>query len=154
MLRLQVNRGLDGKFRKLEQLVENFQQEYVFGMATEIATRSPADTGTYMKQHHVGTTAVPQTVPATGPRRPPGEDPFGATHQSLVQPTIDRLVSEAPMDTTRLVFSNGAKHANKVEYGDPNSRNNKNGYAVYRSTAREHKRVAQEAEQRAKARNR
>lgn len=148
LLNVQVNRGLDGKFRKLEQLIENFQQEYVFGMATEIATRSPADTGTYMKQHHVGTTAVPQTVPATGPRRPPGEGPFGATHQSLVQPTIDRLVSEAPMDTTRLVFSNGAAHATEVEYEEGH------GYAVYRSTAREHKRVAQEAEQRAKARNR
>ena len=146
MLRVQVNRGLDGKFQKLENLLENFQQEYVFGMATEIATRSPVDTGTYMKAHRVGTSAVAQTIPTSGEKRPFGDGPFGSKQDSMVQPTVDRLVGAAPMDTTRLVFSNAALHATDVEF--------KHGYGVFQESAREHRNVAKAAADRARARNR
>jgi hypothetical protein len=148
MLRVQVNRGLDGKFQKLENMLKDYGQEYAFGMATEIADNSPVDTGTYMREHNVGTTAVSPTAPTTGTPRPEGEGPFGPKQQSLVQPTVDRLVAQAmPLleSTSRLVFSNGAEHANKVEYDY--------GYAPYREAAREHKRIASEAAERAKARN-
>jgi hypothetical protein len=150
MLRVQVNRGLDGKFQKLENMLKDYGQEYVFGMATEIADNSPVDTGTYMREHNVGTTAVSPTTPTTGTPRPPGEGPFGPKQQSLVQPTVDRLVAQATplLDTTaRLVFSLMALNM-------PTKLNTTMGMLLTVEAAREHKRIAAEAAQRAKARNR
>jgi hypothetical protein len=52
--------------------------------------------------------------------------------------------SSLPHNTQRIVFSNNAFHADAVEY--------EHGYAPYRSAAREHSRIAKEAEAEAKAR--
>ena len=142
MIRLQVNRGLDGKFKKLEDLIENFQEEYIRGMSDQIVLRSPVDTGTYMDGHHVGTTAVAATDTS---RDKPRKQPYGP----YANAALARLYSEAatiPQNTHQVIFSNSAFHADVVEY--------ELGYAPMRSAAREHNRVASEAEARARARTR
>jgi hypothetical protein len=74
MFRVQVNRSSDGKFQKLENMLKDYGQEYVFGMATEIADNSPCR---YWNLHHesimLALPAVSPTAPTTGTPRPQGE---------------------------------------------------------------------------------
>lgn len=142
MIRVQVNRGLDGKFKKLEELVENFQEEYLRGMSDQIVLRSPVDTGTYMDGHHVGTTAVAATDSSRNSDR---QQPYGP-HANDALYRLYMMASRIPQNTSQVIFSNSAFHADVVEY--------ELGYAPMRSAAREHNRIASEAEARARARTR
>ena len=142
MLRVQVNRGLDGKFQKVEDLLENFQELYLQGMSEQLVLNSPVDTGTYITGHHVGTAAVGASRSSEGK---PRQQPYGP----YAQEGLGQLFSEAaaiPDSSTRVVFSNDTYHSDEVEY--------EHGYAPYRKTAREHSRVAAQAAAQAKARNR
>lgn len=142
MLRVQVNRSLDGKLKKLEEMVEHFQEEYLRGMSEQIVLRSPVDTGTYMDGHNLG---VAQAAGGDSSRGKPRKQPW----QPYADSALSRLFQQAstiPQNTAQVIFSNTAFHADVVEY--------ELGYAPMRSAAREHSRIATEAEARAKARTR
>lgn len=142
MLNVVVNRSLDGKFKKLQDIVEGFQEEYLRGMSDQIVLRSPVDTGTYMDGHNLGTSAV---APSESSRDKPRKQPY-EPHANEALANLYRQAAALPHNSQRVVFSNNAYHADVVEY--------ELGYAPYRSAAREHSRIASEAEARAKARNR
>lgn len=137
MLRVQVNRGLDGKFKKISDMLEGYKDRYLELMSAYIINVSPVDTGTYITAHNLGSSEVPQTESSSGkPRKQPWE-PFS-------EEGFNKLLSQVPNVGNQAVFSNGAYHADEVEYT--------HGYFVYTSAAREHKRIAQEAAQDVKAR--
>ena len=140
MLNVIVNRSLDGKFKKLEQMLEGYTEIYAQKMAEQIVLRSPVDTGTYMEGHNLGVSAVGASSSSSGkPRKQP--------YQPYAQAALNQLFMQAsvlPHNTHRIVFSNNAFHSDEVEYA--------HGYAPYRSAAREHGRIAKEAEAEAKAR--
>lgn len=142
MLRLQVNRGLDGKFRKPIELLEGFRDLYLHEMAAQLVLYSPVDTGTYITGHHVGLDAVEPSRSSEGKER-------NQEHSRFAQEAMNGLsaeIGQLPEEAIRVVFSNDAYHWSEVEY--------EHGYAPYRKTANEHKRMAQKAEQTARARNR
>ena len=142
MLNVQVNRGLDGKFQKLEQMIEGYRDLYLQGMADQLVLYSPVDTGTYITAHTIGTTQVAATESSAGkPRQQPYEQFAQAARNGLF---LD--IRMLPENTNSVVFSNAAFHSDEVEY--------EHGYAPYRKTAREHSRVAAQAATEAKARNR
>lgn len=141
VVRVQVNRGLDGKFQKLEQMVEGFRDLYLQGMSEQLVLNSPVDTGTYITGHHVGTSAVGASRSSEGK---PRQQPF----QPYAQEGLGQLFSDVaalPDSANSVVFSNDTFHSDEVEY--------EHGYAPYRKTAREHSRVAAQAAAEAKARN-
>lgn len=142
MINVQVNRGLDGKFRKLEDMLENFRDLYLQGMADQLVLYSPVDTGTYISSHNVGLSEVPKTNSSDNK---PRNQPYAAFAQAA-RNGLFLNIRLLPEGANRVVFSNGAFHESEVEY--------EHGYAPYRKTAREHKRIAQEAETLAKAINR
>ena len=140
MLNVVVNRALDGKFKKLEQMIEGYTEVYAQKMAEQIVLRSPVDTGTYMEGHNLGMSAV---GPSQSSRNKPRQQPY----QPYADAALSQLYSQAsalPHNAHLIVFSNNAYHADVVEY--------ELGYAPYRSAAREHKRIAAEAEAEVKAR--
>jgi hypothetical protein len=142
MLKVQVNRGLDGKFQKLEQMLEGYRDLYLEEMSAELVLNSPVDTGTYITGHHVGTGAVGASRSSEGkPRQQP--------YEAYAQQGLNQLFSEInslPDSVNNVVFSNDSFHSDVVEY--------EHGYAPYRKTAREHKRIAAKAAAEVKARNR
>ena len=142
MLNVVVNRSLDGKFKKLQDIVEGFQEEYLRGMSDQIVLRSPVDTGTYMDGHNLKTSAVPQTESSS---KKPRNQPYGP-HADDALLRLYMQASALPRDANKVVFSNDAFHADAVEYNPEHS--------PYRTAAREHNNIAREAEARAKARNR
>ena len=142
MFNIQVNRGLDGKFRKPEQLLEGFLELYLNEMAAQLVLYSPVDTGTYITGHHVGTTAVGTSRSSEGKER-------NQEHSMFAQDAMNSLsaeIKQIPEGALRVVFSNDAYHWSDVEY--------EHGYAPYRKTANEHSRAAAKAEAEARARNR
>lgn len=142
MLNLQINRGLDGKFRKPQQLLDGFLELYLHEMASQLVLYSPVDTGTYITGHHVGLDAVEPSRSSEGKDR-------NQDHSRFAQEAMNSLsaeIKQIPENSLRVVFSNDAYHWHKVEY--------EHAYAPYRKTANEHKRMAQKAEQTARARNR
>lgn len=140
MLNVIVNRSLDGKFKKLEQMIEGYTEIYAQKMAEQIVLRSPVDTGTYMEGHNLGLVAVNPSQSARGKTRKQPYQPYA--QEALNQ--LFRQASALPHNAHRVVFSNNAFHADVVEY--------EHGYAPYRSAAREHHNIAKEAEAEAKAR--
>jgi len=148
-LNIQVNRGLDGKFQKLSDMLEDYRDLYLEGMSAEIVNNSPSDTGTYITNHNLGTSEVPSTVTSSGQRRPPGTGPFDhPRHEQYAQQGFSKLLADIaslPTDTMRVVFSNATTYQDEVEFGY--------GYAPYGRAAREHSNIAQRAAQTAKSRN-
>ena len=142
MLNVQVNRGLDGKFQKLEQMIEGYRDLYLQGMSEQLVLYSPVDTGTYITGHHVGPTEVGASRSSQGKPRQQAYEPYA--QEGLNQLFAD--IQALPDSANRVVFSNDAFHSDEVEY--------EHGYAPYRKTAREHSRVAAQAATEAKARNR
>lgn len=146
MLRVQVNRGLDGKFKKISDMLEGYKEEYLKGVSRELLKWSPADHGVYMKNHNIGSGDVGASVPGNkGTRRPKNVSATDPSYKAQFEgEALSNLYSQLSSvgKSTRVVFSNAAKHRDKVEIM----------YGVYTSTAREHKRIAQEAAQDVKAR--
>ena len=140
--RVTVSRGVDGKFRKLEDLLKDFQEEYLRGFANSIVLDSPVDTGTYMKSHVISTSPQSGNVSSHGEER---NQPWGPIAQS----TLNRLYSEIatiPEGTNNVYISNISEHADDVEY--------RHGYEVFSRARAKSGAIAAEAEARARARNR
>jgi uncharacterized protein YbjQ (UPF0145 family) len=141
MLRVQVNRGLDGKFQKLENMLEEYRDLYLHEMASQLVLYSPVDTGTYITGHHVGLTAVGASRSSEGKQRQRDYEEFAQIALNDLSSEIEQL----PENANSVVFSNDSFHSDDVEY--------EHGYAPYRKTAREHSRAAAKAAAEAKARN-
>ena len=141
MLRVQVNRGLDGKFRKLEQVLDGYRDLYLHEMASQLVLYSPVDTGTYITGHHIKTTAVGASRSSEGKQRQRDYEEFAQIALNDLSSEIEQL----PENANSVVFSNDSFHSDDVEY--------EHGYAPYRKTAREHSRAAAKAAAEAKARN-
>lgn len=140
LLNIVVNRSLDGKFKKIEQMLEGYTELYAQKMAEQIVLRSPVDTGTYMDSHELGLTAM---APSESSEKKARNRPYS----EHAQPALNKLFEQAkalPHNAMRIVFSNRAYHANMVEFD--------HGHAVYRGAANQHNRIAQEAEAEIKAR--
>ena len=143
---VRVNRGIDGKFRKLEKLVENFREEYLMGFAEEIVFNSPVDTGAYIMSHNIGDNFT--TSEGVGGRRPAGDGPFGAKWSSLQEPALSKLdnqIRTLPETQTIVTIRNTSSHAAMVEY--------QHGYEVYSRARNKSGQIAREAEARARARS-
>ena len=149
-LNVQVNRGLDGKFQKLSNMLEGYRDEYLERMGFELVANSPSDTGTYITNHNIGTSEVGATLGQQGQRRPRGTGPFDhPNHSVYVQQGYEKLLADIaalPPEVVRVVFSNATTYQDEVEY--------EHGYAPYGRTSREHSRIAQEAAEAVKSRNR
>jgi len=143
MLRVDVSRGLDGKFQKLKDIVEGYAGEYFRRMSDEIVFRSPVDTGTYMDAHRLGTSASGTSMSSRGKLRKQPWQPFAQSATARLHSSASSLASASVRNA---VFYNVAHHWREVEY--------QHGYAVYSSAAREHGRIAREAAEAARARNR
>jgi hypothetical protein len=141
MLRVQVNRGLDGKFQKLENMLEEYRDLYLHEMASQLVLYSPVDTGTYITGHHIKTTAVGASRSSEGKQRQRDYEEFAQIALNDLSSEIEQL----PENANSVVFSNDSFHSDDVEY--------EHGYAPYRKTAREHSRAAAKAAAEAKARN-
>jgi hypothetical protein len=143
---VRVNRGLDGKFRKLEQLIDNFREEYLMGLAEEIVFNSPVDTGAYILSHNIGDNFT--TSDGVGGRRDQGDGPFGAKWSQLQQPALSKLdaqIRAIPDTQTVVTIRNTSSHATIVEY--------QHGYEVYSRARAKSGMIAREAEARARARS-
>lgn len=134
--------SIANKLKKLEDLVEDFGEEYLRGMANSIVLDSPVDTGTYMESHRVGTS------PASGitsSKNKPKNQPFGAVAQSELNRLYADIEALKDADLSTVYFSNIAEHATEVEY--------QHGYEVYSRARSKSPQIAKEAAAKAKARN-
>jgi len=137
-MRLQINRSLDGKFKRLQDIVEGYPEVYANKMATELVLNSPVDSGAFMDGYYVGSSYGGTSTSSKGrPTNQPWE-PYANAAISRMSSQVVRLLS-----STSMVFGNSAEHAFQVEYD--------HGYAPFGKAAREHGRIAREAEAEAKA---
>lgn len=134
MIRVATNRGLDGKFQKVKDMLEGYQEEYLRLMAGEITSNSPVDSATYVLNHHLDTMEVEQSV-----NSPSEKSARNQPRQPNIDRGFERLVEMIPKvkGESRVVFSNATVYEDKVEY--------EHGYFVYTQAAREHKRLARQA---------
>lgn len=138
-IRLQVNKGLDGKFRKMENAIEGYYQFYLQGMANQLILFSPVDTGTYITNHNLGTGSSGGSISSKGKPRNQPWSTFADQGLGRLAADISAMASQ-PASVT---FSNSAEHAFEVEYD--------HGYAPYTKTAREHGNIAARAAAQAEA---
>lgn len=134
--------SLANKLKKLEDLVEDFGEEYLRGMANSVVLDSPVDTGTYMESHRIG------NAPASGitsSKGKPKDQPFGAIAQSELNRLYADIEALKDKDLSTVYFSNIAEHATEVEY--------QHGYEVYSRARSKSPQIAKEAAAKAKARN-
>jgi len=120
-LNVQVNRGLDGKFQKLSNMLEGYRDVYLERMSSELVDKSPNDTGTYIKNHNIGTSEVPATLDQMGPRRTSGDAFNNPNREAVKQEGFEKLLADIaalPPDVMRLVFSNATKYQDAVELGN------------------------------------
>lgn len=136
MLRVTTNRGLDGKFKKLEDMIDGYRDAYLSRMSSEIVLNSPVDTGTYIKAHNLGPSAVNLSKSS---RKKERNQPWQENADKALKKLWGQAKSESLKGLNNVVFSNAAYHWQEVEY--------EHGYFVYTKAAREHKRIAQEAAQ-------
>jgi hypothetical protein len=110
MVRVILNRGFDGKFKKITEDLEQYGQIYGRMMAEDLVRFSPLDTGAYMESFYAGSEYSGFGSDSHGrPRRQP-RGPY-----ELI--AMQRMLSgvSALRGSTRMVFGNGAPHSAKVE---------------------------------------
>lgn len=136
-INLQVNRGLDGKFRRMEDAVKGYYEFYLQGMANQLILFSPVDTGTYITNHNLGVS----DSSASSKGKPRNQPYANFADQGLRRLSAD--IAAMASNPANVIFSNSAEHALEVEYD--------HGYAPYGKTAREHRNVAARAARQAEA---
>jgi hypothetical protein len=110
MVRVIINRGLDGKFKRITESLEEFGQVYGNMMAEDLVKLSPVDTGAYMESFYVGSSYGGYGSDSHGrPRRQP-RGPYEAIALQRMQSGVAGL-----RGSTTMIFGNGAPHAAKVE---------------------------------------
>jgi|SRR6056297_513103 len=129
-VQLVINRGLDGKFKKITESLENYGEIYATKMAAQLVLASPVDTGTFMDNFYAGGSG---TVGSTSSQGKPRNQPWNG------QDAINRMSQgiAALRGSTTMLFGNTADHAYEVEYD--------HGYAPFGKAANMHGRLAREA---------
>jgi len=110
-MRVIINRGLDGKFQKITEDLEEFGQIYGRMTAEDLVINSPVDTGTFMDSYYAGSGYTGGFNSSKGkPRKQPWAPYAGDA--------IARMSSQvaALKGSTQMVFGNSAEHAFEVEY--------------------------------------
>jgi hypothetical protein len=132
MVQVNVSRGLDGKFQKMTQQLEEVGQIYARKFSENLVKNSPVDTGTFMESYYVSNTYSGGSTSSSGkPRNQP--------YEQFAQAALGRMGSQIASlkGTTQMVFGNEAEHAMDVEY--------KHGYAPFGTTRNLHRMMLQEA---------
>lgn len=130
-MRVITNRGLDGKFQKLTDTLEEYPRAYLNLVASELVLNSPVDSGTYMDNHYVEGSGTDGTPTSKGK---PTKQPW----QTFANKAINRMSTAIATFTGNIAtFGNSSYHSNLVEY--------KHGYAPFEKTRREHRRLAKQA---------
>lgn len=110
MVQVRINRGFDGKFKRITESLEEFGQVYGNMMAEDLVQASPVDTGAYMESFYVSSSYDGYGSDSHGrPRRQP-RGPYESIALQRMQSGIAGL-----RGSTVMVFGNGAPHAAKVE---------------------------------------
>jgi len=127
-----INRGLDGKFKKITESLEGYGQIYGTKMAEQLVLFSPVDTGTFMDSFYAGSGYGGGLNSSHGK---PRNQPYGPYAEAALQ----RMTSQvsALKGSTSIVFGNYAEHAYEVEYD--------HGYRPFGKTANMHSQIAREA---------
>jgi hypothetical protein len=110
-MRVTINRGLDGKFQKITEDLEEFGQIYGQMAAEDLVKNSPVDTGTFMDSYYAG---VGYTGSFNSSKGKPRKQPWAP----YAQEAIGRMSSQVSSlrGSTQMVFGNSAEHALQVEY--------------------------------------
>lgn len=139
-MRVVVNRTADGKFQKLEDMLDGYPEVYLRKFSEELVMNSPVDTGTYMDNHFVESSGTSGTKTSKGK---PGKQPW----DSYAKKALARLMSGISLlgNVSQVTFGNESYHRDLVEY--------KHGWAPFRRTMREHRRIASEALNEVRMRN-
>ena len=135
MIRVATNRGLDGKFQKVKDMLEGYRDRYLELMSANLISVSPVDTGTYITSHTLSLSESPATNSSAGK---PGKQPYQPFAQEGFENLLNDISSLGP-EAISVVFSNKAEHRDEVE--------DEHGYLVYTQTRREHGRIAKQAAQ-------
>jgi len=133
-----VNRGLDGKFQKMYDALEEVGQVYGRKFAESLTELSPVDTGTYMRSFYVD--SAPQ-VGSYSSEGKPRNQPYDQVRQSAMSDLLGQIA--ALKGSTRMVFGNNAEHATDVEYGE--NWQFTPGYAPFGVTRNKHSQLMREA---------
>jgi len=120
-----INRGLDGKFQKITESLEEYGQIYGRMMAEDLVSFSPVDTGAYMESFYAGSSYGGGSVSSRGR---PRNQPYSPYAEAAVQSMVTGV--SALRGSTSMIFGNGAPHATEVEY--------KHGYAPFGNAASLH----------------
>jgi hypothetical protein len=130
MVKVIINRSLDGKFQKITEDLEEYGQIYANKVATQLVLASPVDTGTFMDNFFAGSSG---TAGTTSSRGKPRNQPWNG------QEAINRMSSgiSALKGSTVMNFGNSADHAFEVEYD--------HGYAPFGKVANMHGQLMREA---------
>jgi hypothetical protein len=126
MVRVILNRGLDGKFQKLTEDLEQYGQIYGRMMAEDLVQFSPVDTGAYMDSFYAGSSYGGGGESSRGR---PRQQPWAPYAEGAIQRMSSAVA--ALRGSTTIVFGNGAPHATDVEY--------KHGYAPFGNAASLHR---------------
>jgi hypothetical protein len=110
-MRLIVNRGLDGKFARITESLEEFGQVYANKMAQSLISYSPVDTGAYMDGFYAGSGYSSAVTSSHGrPKNQPWQ-PYASDAEQRMRSGIAAL-----RGSTTMTFGNMAYHAYQVEY--------------------------------------
>lgn len=124
-----INRGLDGKFTKIEEGLGEFGQAYAELFASQLTLASPSDTGTYLDNFYANNSGTVGTTSSKGKEKKPWDG----------QKAVDRMVSgiRESYGSNTFVFGNSADHAYEVEYDL--------GYRPFGIAAEMHKKIVKDA---------
>ena len=130
---LDNRRKVAKKVKELEQKLDKFKEVFLQKCAVDIVLNSPVDTGTYMDAHTISNTRY---APFTSSQGKPRKQDW----QTYADAAIERMfaqIANLPGDISSARVSNGAGHANIVEYSL--------GYAPYTTTKNRLDVLAEEA---------
>jgi hypothetical protein len=141
-----VQRSLTSLIKSVQEDLDAVRDEFLKNIAQDLVTSSPIDTGNYVSNHSITTSAG-----AGGRKNSHGrpKDNGSAATESLSK--LEGQIANLPADATTVYISNRTPYANQVEYlGWPNS--SKGPYFVFEGVRSRAKVHLQDAVQTVKAR--
>jgi len=124
-MKAEINRGqIEKKLQAAKDEIRDIEDEALLQAAIWVATRSPVDTGTYVKNHTIGLgNSLPPAPVTNSTNQPKSLDPNGDI-QSAISDMYAQILS-LPDERKRVSIGNTSDHAEEVEYT--------HGYGVYAS---------------------
>jgi len=108
-MRVIINRGLDGKFQKITEDLEEFGQIYGRMTAEDLVLNSPVDTGTFMDSYYAG---VGYTGGSNSSKGKPRKQPWAP----YAEDAITRMSSQvaALKGSTQMEYDHGYRPFGKA----------------------------------------